>query len=47
MPLKSANLGLRPGLRTVCPCPALPEIDRALVSGLSLRPKLRFPEGLF
>jgi hypothetical protein len=43
---KSVDHGLRPGLCAVCPCPALPEIDRALIEGLSLPPKLSFPKGL-
>ena len=30
--------GLRPGLCSVCHHPALAEIDRALISGMSLRP---------
>ena len=35
---KKGNSGLRPGLCTVCHHPALAEIDRALMQGLSLRP---------
>jgi hypothetical protein len=38
MPKKSGNPGLRPGLCTVCHHPSLPEIDRALLAGMSLRP---------
>ena len=35
---KKGNSGLRPGLCSVCHHPALAEIDRALMQGLSLRP---------
>lgn len=38
MPKNSGNSGLRPGLCTVCHHPSQPEIDRALMSGMSLRP---------
>jgi hypothetical protein len=38
MSKKTGNLGLRPGLCTVCHHPALSEIDRALLNGTSLRP---------
>ncbi len=34
----SAHPGLRPGLCSVCHHPSLPEIDRALINGMSLRP---------
>jgi hypothetical protein len=34
----SGHPGLRPGLCSVCHHPSLAEIDRALMSGLSLRP---------
>jgi hypothetical protein len=35
---KKASSGLRPGLCSVCHHPSLPEIDKALISGMSLRP---------
>ncbi len=38
MPDKKAHPGLRPGLCSVCHHPSLAEIDRALMTGLSLRP---------
>ena len=38
MSKQSAHPGLRPGLCSVCHHPALSEIDRALIDGMSLRP---------
>jgi DNA-binding transcriptional ArsR family regulator len=38
MPKIKSKSGLRPGLCTVCHHPALAEIDRALMQGMSLRP---------
>jgi DNA-binding transcriptional ArsR family regulator len=38
MPEIKSKSGLRPGLCTVCHHPALAEIDRALMQGMSLRP---------
>jgi hypothetical protein len=38
MPKITRKSGLRPGLCTVCHHPALAEIDRALMQGMSLRP---------
>ena len=38
MTKKSGRLGLRPGLCSVCHHPDLPEIDKALINGMSLRP---------
>jgi DNA-binding transcriptional ArsR family regulator len=38
MPKIKSKSGLRPGLCTVCHHPALAEIDRALMQGMSLHP---------